>query len=113
MAKYRQLLDGARQGRNDFGKLGYNGPCPPRGAPHRYFFKLYALDYKVKLKLGARKGELERAMKRHVLAMAELIGRFQHWTCVVEFLQGVLLATILPAGQLDAVTLSMKRRMRR
>ena len=78
MAKDHQLPDGARQGRNDFGKLGYNGPCPPRGAPHRYFFKLYALDCKVKLKPGASKGELDRAMKRHVLATAELVGRFQH-----------------------------------
>ena len=78
MAKDHQLSDGARQGRNDFGELGYNGPCPPRGAPHRYFFKLYALDCKVTLKAGASKGELERAMKRHVLAKAELVGRFQH-----------------------------------
>ncbi|MBZ5700176.1 MAG: YbhB/YbcL family Raf kinase inhibitor-like protein [Acidobacteriia bacterium] len=78
VAKDRQLPGAARQGRNDFGKLGYSGPCPPRGAPHRYFFKLYALDCKVKLKLGASKGELERAMKRHVLAKAEPVGRFQH-----------------------------------
>ncbi len=78
MAKDRQLPNGARQGRNDFGKLGYNGPCPPRGAPHRYFFKLYALHCKVNLKPGASKGELERAMKRHVLAKVELVGRFQH-----------------------------------
>jgi len=74
----RQLPNGTRQGRNDFGELGYKGPCPPRGAPHRYFFKLYALDCKVRLRLGASKGELERAMKRHVLAKAELVGRFQH-----------------------------------
>jgi len=78
VAKDRQLPDGTRQGRNDFGELGYNGPCPPRGAPHRYFFKLYALDCKVKLKPGASKAELERAMKHHVLAEAELVGRFQH-----------------------------------
>jgi len=73
-----KLPNGARQGRNDFGELGYNGPCPPPGAPHRYFFKVYALDCKLKLKLGVTKGELERAMKRHVLAKAELVGRFQH-----------------------------------
>src|ERR1019366_2166590 len=42
VAKDRQLTNGARQGRNDFGKIGYNGPCPPRGPAHRYFFKLYA-----------------------------------------------------------------------
>jgi Raf kinase inhibitor-like YbhB/YbcL family protein len=78
VAKDGQLPDGARQGRNDFGRLGYNGPCPPRGASHRYFFKLYALDCKVKLKPGASKEELERAMSRHVLAKAELVGRFHH-----------------------------------
>jgi Raf kinase inhibitor-like YbhB/YbcL family protein len=78
VAKDRQLSDGARQGRNDFGKFGYNGPCPPRGAPHRYFFKLYALDCRVNLKPGATKSELERAMKGHMLAEAELAGRFQH-----------------------------------
>lgn len=78
MAKDRQLSDGARQGRNDFGKLGYNGQCPPRGASHRYFFKLYALDRKVELKPVASKEELERVMKRHVLAKAELVGRYKH-----------------------------------
>jgi len=74
----RQLANGARQGRNDFGKIGYNGPCPPRGAAHRYFFKLYALDSKTNLKPGATKAELERAIKGHVLANAELVGLFQH-----------------------------------
>ena len=78
MPKDRQLRDGARQGRNDFGKIGYNGPCPPRRALHRYFFKLYALDSKTKLSSGATKSELERAMKGHVLAQAELVGKFQH-----------------------------------
>jgi Raf kinase inhibitor-like YbhB/YbcL family protein len=77
VAKDRQLPNGARQGRNDFGKIGYNGPCPPRGGPHRYFFKLYALDAKTNLKSGATKSELERAIKGHVLAKAELVGRFQ------------------------------------
>ena len=78
VAKDRQLPDGARQGRNDFGKIGYNGPCPPKGGPHRYFFKLYALDRKTNLKAGASKAELEHAMKSHILAKAELVGRFQH-----------------------------------
>jgi Raf kinase inhibitor-like YbhB/YbcL family protein len=76
--KDRQLPEGARQGRNDFGKIGYNGPCPPKGGPHRYFFKLYALDLKTNLKAGAGKSELERAMKGHILAQAEMVGRFQH-----------------------------------
>ncbi len=78
VAKDRELPDGARQGRNDFGKIGYNGPCPPRGGPHRYFLKLYALDSKTNLKAGATKGDLERAMKGHILAHTEMIGLFQH-----------------------------------
>jgi len=76
--KDRQLPNGALQGRNDFGKIGYNGPCPPRGGPHRYFFKLYALDARTNLKAGASKSEVERAMKGHILAQTEIVGRFQH-----------------------------------
>jgi Raf kinase inhibitor-like YbhB/YbcL family protein len=74
--KQEQLASGAQQGRNDFGKIGYGGPCPPPGKPHRYFFKLYALDTKLNLKSGATKVELERAMKGHILAQADLIGRY-------------------------------------
>ncbi len=74
--KQEQLSSGARQGRNDFGKIGYGGPCPPPGKPHRYFFKLYALDTKLGLKAGATKADVERAMKGHILAQAELIGRY-------------------------------------
>jgi Raf kinase inhibitor-like YbhB/YbcL family protein len=73
-----ELASGARQGRNDFGRIGYNGPCPPRGATHRYFFNLYALDSRMNLSPGASKGDLERAMKNHAVAQAETIGRFQH-----------------------------------
>ena len=76
VAKQEQLLSGARQGRNDFGKIGYGGPCPPAGKPHRYFFKVYALDAKLGLKPGARKSDLERAMQGHILAQAELMGRY-------------------------------------
>jgi len=76
VAKQEQLPNGARQGRNDFGKIGYGGPCPPPGKPHRYFFKLHALDAKLNLKAGATKSELERAMKGHILAQAELIGKY-------------------------------------
>ena len=78
VAKDRQVPDGARQVRNDFGKIGYNGPCPPQNGPHHYFFKLYALDRKTNLKAGANKAELEHAMKGHILAEAEVVGRFQH-----------------------------------
>jgi Raf kinase inhibitor-like YbhB/YbcL family protein len=73
-----KLHDGSRQGKNDHGKIGYSGPCPPHGAVHHYFFKLYALDTKTNLKPKATKPELEQAMKAHILAKAELIGRFEH-----------------------------------
>ncbi len=76
IAKQEQLSSGAQQGRNDFGKIGYGGPCPPPGKPHRYFFKLYALDTKLNLKAGASKADVERAMNGHILAQAELIGRY-------------------------------------
>jgi hypothetical protein len=57
-------------------RIGYGGPCPPPGKPHRYFFKLYALDRTLDLKPGATKKEVEQAMKGHVLAQAELIGKY-------------------------------------
>jgi len=76
VAKQEQLANGARQGRNDFGKIGYGGPCPPAGKPHRYFFKLYALDSKLNLKPGATKAQLESAMKGRILGQAEMIGRY-------------------------------------
>jgi hypothetical protein len=62
--KDRQLPNGALEGRNDFGKIGYNGPCPPKGGPHRYFFKLYALDARTNLKTATNKSDLERAVGR-------------------------------------------------
>ena len=68
---------GGTQGRNDFGKIGYNGPCPPPGKPHRYFFKLYALDTTLNLNVGAKKADVERAMQGHILAHAELMGTYQ------------------------------------
>ena len=76
VAKQEQVSGGARQGRNDFGKIGYGGPCPPPGKPHRYFFKLYALDAKLGLKAGATKADVERTMKGHILAQTELIGKY-------------------------------------
>jgi hypothetical protein len=76
--KEKDLKNGARQGSNDFRRIGYGGPCPPRGAVHRYSFRLYALDQLTALPAGAGKRDLERAMKGHSLAQSELIGRFQH-----------------------------------
>ena len=74
--KDQNLPNGARQGKNDFKRIGYGGPCPPPGKPHRYFFKLYALDSKLDVNAGANRNELERAMKGHVLSQAELMGKY-------------------------------------
>ena len=68
---------GGVQGLNDFGKTGYGGPCPPPGKAHRYYFKLYALDSKLDLKPGATKKAVEQAMQGHILAQAEVMGRFK------------------------------------
>ena len=70
-----ELAEGCLQGRNDFGKIGYGGPCPP-GGTHRYFFKLYALNIKLDLEPGATKKEVLDAMKGHVLALGTLIGLY-------------------------------------
>ncbi len=77
LPKEQELADGTRQGRNDFARIGYGGPCPPRGPAHRYYFKLYALDVKLDLRTGASKADLEKAMGKHVLAQGELMGRYQ------------------------------------
>src|SRR4029450_444386 len=66
------------EGRNDFGTAGYRGPCPPPGhGPHRYVFRLYALDPNLELDPGGGKPELERAIEGHVLRRAELIGPYE------------------------------------
>jgi Raf kinase inhibitor-like YbhB/YbcL family protein len=70
------LGNGAHQGRNDFRRIGYGGPCPPAGKPHRYFFKLYALDSKLDLKAGANRNEVEQAIKGHALEHGELMGKY-------------------------------------
>jgi Raf kinase inhibitor-like YbhB/YbcL family protein len=69
------LENGARHGTNDFGRLGYGGPCPP-GGTHRYFFKLYALDTELDLASGITKDQLLEAMKGHILAEAQLMGKY-------------------------------------
>lgn len=61
------------QGRNSWGRLGYGGPCPPSGT-HRYFFRLHALDTRLRLPAGASKEQVLRAMQGHVLAQAEWMG---------------------------------------
>jgi Raf kinase inhibitor-like YbhB/YbcL family protein len=75
--KSQYVAVGARQGVNDFGHLGYGGPCPPHGKPHRYYFKLYALDAPLGLKPGATKKDIEGAMNKHVLAQALLMGTYK------------------------------------
>jgi len=77
VAKAEVLENGARQGWNDFKRIGYGGPCPPPGKAHRYFFKLYALDAKLDVKAGASRNELEAAMRRHVLAETEWMGTYK------------------------------------
>jgi len=74
--KDQKLPSGGIQGKNDFGQIGYLGPCPPSGT-HRYYFYLYALDTELKLQPGAGKDELEKAMKGHVLGKTELMGKYK------------------------------------
>ncbi len=70
------LTSAAKQGKNDFGNIGYGGPAPPKGKPHRYYFKIYALDAMLDLKEGATKQQLEAAMKGHILAQGQVIGTY-------------------------------------
>jgi len=72
-----QLANGARQGENDFGSIGYRGPCPPSGAPHHYHFAVYALDITPELTAGATKAQVLNAMQGHLLAQGELIAIYQ------------------------------------
>ena len=74
--KQQELSGGGTQGRNDFGNVGYGGPCPPSGT-HRYFFRLYALDTELKLSSGATAKDVEKAMQGHILGQAELMRKYQ------------------------------------
>jgi hypothetical protein len=76
LPKDGQLNNGARQGRNDFRKVGYNGPCPPPGKPHRYFLKLFALDAPLEVNAAAGRAAVESAMRGHVLAKGEVMGHY-------------------------------------
>lgn len=76
--KVEKLPNAAKQGMNDFRKVGYNGPCPPPGKRHRYFFTLYALDKVTRLPPRATKAELLRAIEGHVLTQAQLVGTYIH-----------------------------------
>jgi Raf kinase inhibitor-like YbhB/YbcL family protein len=72
----KTLPNGARHGQNDFRKFGYGGPCPP-GGTHRYYFKLYALDTAFNLEAGIAKSRLVDAMKGHILAEGQLMGKYR------------------------------------
>jgi len=71
-----QLPNGTREGKNDWKRTGYGGPCPPTGR-HRYFFKLYALGATLGDLHGPSKADLEKAMKPHVIGTAQLIGTYE------------------------------------
>ncbi len=73
-----QLESGALQGKNNFGKIGYRGPCPPSGSSHRYRFTIYALDQRLNLKAGVSKKQVIDAMQGHILAQGQLTGTYQH-----------------------------------
>lgn len=72
-----RLAGGGTLGMNDFHKTGYGGPCPPAGKPHRYFFRLYALDAATNLQPRATKADLIKAIEGHVLEQAELMGTYK------------------------------------
>ena len=76
-SRQEHLENGAKQGKNDFGKIGYGGPCPPAGPSHRYFFKLYALDQTTGLQAKAAKQQVLDAIKGHTLGEAQLIGTYK------------------------------------
>lgn len=83
----RELAEGASlqngmpqsavEGKNDFGRTGYGGPCPPSGRPHHYFFKVYALDVRLALPAAATRKEVEAAMDRHILGWGQVVGVYQ------------------------------------
>lgn len=75
--KEKTLPDGALQGTNGFKRIGYGGPCPPSNGPHRYYFKLYALDKRLDLEPGAKKAQLIDAMEQHIVGQGELMGKYK------------------------------------
>jgi Raf kinase inhibitor-like YbhB/YbcL family protein len=82
--RVRGLVPAARlklQGRNDFSRTGYGGPCPPSGTKHRYVFRVYALRKPLKLAAGASARDLAKALKRgNILGQASLVGTYRRPT---------------------------------
>jgi Raf kinase inhibitor-like YbhB/YbcL family protein len=76
IAPKAQLPDGSLQGKNDFKRIGYGGPCPPHGKPHHYQFTLYALDRNLELREGASKKQLLDSMRGHILAQVGITGLY-------------------------------------
>ena len=74
--KDKILRDGTTQGMTDFGRIGYGGTCPPSGS-HRYYFHIYAIDKKLDLPPGAARGQVDDAMKGHIIAKGELMGKYK------------------------------------
>lgn len=74
----QEMLGGCVQGTNSYGDIGYGGPLPPVGhGPHRYYFKLFALDEKIDVKNGITKNEFLDAIRTHVLGETELLGKYE------------------------------------
>jgi Raf kinase inhibitor-like YbhB/YbcL family protein len=71
------LVNTGIQGKNDWGRIGYGGPCPPSGPAHRYFFRLYALDTRLELRPGATRKDLRAAIDGHILAEGQLMGKYE------------------------------------
>jgi Raf kinase inhibitor-like YbhB/YbcL family protein len=78
--KGKHLDNGAFQGKNDFGKVGYNGPCPPQGTKHRYFFRIYALKKKLPPESIKNGPQFHQAIAEHVMDEAEYMGKFYRKT---------------------------------
>jgi Raf kinase inhibitor-like YbhB/YbcL family protein len=73
-----RVANGATQGRNDFKRIGYGGPCPPpKDKAHRYFFKVFALDAELPLQAGARREDLLLSMEGRILATGQLMGTYK------------------------------------
>jgi Raf kinase inhibitor-like YbhB/YbcL family protein len=75
--KSESIANDAKQGLNGFKQPGYGGPCPPSGRPHRYFFRIYALDQPLNLKPAATRKEVEEAMATHVVGQGQMMGTYQ------------------------------------
>jgi Raf kinase inhibitor-like YbhB/YbcL family protein len=77
MTAFEIVKTGASQGKNDFGQVGYGGPCPPPGKPHHYHFRLYAIGGILDIPSGVPKSTVVSVMKGHVLAETEIVGLYK------------------------------------